>query len=96
MQLIHTPQSSVFNLVEEDVEGESYLTSGPLMEEGKAAQTRALNLDLPPTDVAGKRRASLERKMTIKPFRCACDVMTSLMNLQVVSGRRFKEGIAPC
>lgn len=87
----------MFNLVEEDVEGESYLTSGPLMEEGKkTAQTRALNLDLPPTDVAGTRGASLERKMTIKPFRCACDVMTSLMNLQVVSGRRFKEGIAPC
>lgn len=48
MQLIHTPLSSAFNLVEEDIEGKSYLTSGPLeeiKEEEEEPQTHELNLD---------------------------------------------------
>lgn len=59
-------------------------------------QTRVFNLDLSQTDTAGTRRVSLQRERTIKPFRCVCDVMTSLMNLEVVSAAASKRPSAPC
>lgn len=81
----------MFNLVEEDVEGE-LLNLRAFGRGGTTTQTRALNLDLSQADTAGTRRASLERKRTIKPFRCVCDDDVSNESVGCVSSS-FKEAV---